>query len=404
MKTTRPAGRFANGLLFCSWLMCVGCEGSVAKHSTSDSKAAKQSSAKSTSETSTSEEPMIAPQNEPFGQMEDGREIAMYSLRNRHGMKVSLIDRGGILTSVEVPDRDGNLENVTLHFDKPEDYLVNGPYFGGICGRFANRIAKGKFTLDGQQYQLYTNGPNHLHGGKEHFMRKLWKAEPFQNDKSVGVKLSYTSLDMEEGFPGTLKTIVTYSLNDNNELTIDYEATSDKPTVLNLTNHAYWNLAGAGNGTILDHELTLFCDKYLPVDETSIPTGELADVAGTCMDFTKPELIGARIDQPVNGAGGYDHCYVVNGKPGELRKAAKVVEPKSGRVMEVSTTEPGIQFYTGNHLQGTPATGNAPKHGALCLETQHFPDSPNQPQFPTTRLNPGETYRQTTVHKFSVMK
>lgn len=404
MKTTRPTGRFVTGLLCCGWLGFVGCEGSVSKHSTSDSKVSKQSS-KANTETSTSEEAMIAPQNEPFGQMEDGREIALFSLRNRHGMKVSLINRGGILTSVEVPDRSGNFENVTLHFDKPEQYLVNGPYFGGICGRYANRIAQGKFTLDGQTYQvLRNNGENHLHGGKEHFMKKFWKPEPFQTDESVGVKLSYISLDMEEGYPGTLKTTVTYSLNDKNELTIDYEATTDKPTVLNLTNHAYWNLAGAGNGTVLDHELTLFCDKYLPVDEGSIPTGEIADVAGTCMDFTKPELIGARIDQPVNGAGGYDHCYVINGKAGTLRKTARIVEPKSGRVMEISTTEPAVQLYTANHLNGTPENGNAVKHGAFCLETQHYPDSPNQPQFPTTRLNPGETYRQTTVHKFSVTK
>ena len=209
---------------------------------------------------------------------------------------------------------------------------------------------------------------------------------------------------MEEGYPGKLKTTVTYSLNDNNELVMDYQATTDKPTILNLTNHAYWNLSGVVESTILDHELTLYCDKYLPVDETAIPTGEQEAVASTPMDFTTPHKIGERIDQPVNGSGGYDHCYVINGKIGELRPAAKVVDPKSGRVMEVSTTEPGVQFYTGNHLKGTAETGNAPKHGALCLETQHFPDSPNHPGFPTTRLDPGETYRQKTIHKFSVTK
>ena len=282
---------------------------------------------------------------------------------------------------------------------------MNGPYFGGVCGRYANRIKHGKFSLDGTEYQLATNnGDHHLHGGKEHFMRKLWKAEPFQADKVAGVKMTYVSPDNEENFPGTLTSVVTYTLNDNNELTIEYAATTDKPTILNLTNHAYWNLAGANGGLVLDHDLTLFCDKYLPVDESSIPTGELAPVAGTCMDFLKAEKIGARIDQTVNGGGGYDHCFVVNGKIGELRPTAKIVDPKSGRVMEIATTEPGVQFYTGNHLKGTPETGNAPKHGAFCLETQHFPDSPNHPDFPTTRLNPGETYTQKTVHKFSVAK
>ena len=197
---------------------------------------------------------------------------------------------------------------------------------------------------------------------------------------------------------------MTYTLTDANELQIDYSATTDKPTVLNLTNHAYWNLGGAGSGLIIDHELTLNCSKYLPVDKTGIPTGELAAVEGTCMDFLTPHKIGERIDQPVNGSGGYDHCYVVDGTMGELRPAAKVVDPKSGRVMEILTTEPGIQFYTGNFLEGTPKTGNAPKHGAFCLETQHFPDSPNRPEFPTTLLKPGETYKQTTVHKFSVAK
>ena len=346
---------------------------------------------------------MMTVQSEPFCQSEDGREIVQYSLRNQTGMKVELINRGGILTSVEVPDRNGVNANVTLHLSKPEAYLVNGPYLGGICGRFANRIAGGKFTLDGQEYSLYLNdGKNHLHGGKEHFMKKLWKAETFQTDKEVGVKLSYTSPDMEEGFPGELKTVVTYSLNDDNELTIEYEARTDKPTVLNLTNHAYWNLGGSG--PVLDHDLTLFCDRYLPVDEGSIPTGELAPVAGTAMDFTTPHKIGERINQTVNGAGGYDHCYVINGKPGTLRPAAKIVDPASGRVMEISSTEPGVQLYTGNHLKGTPETADANKHEAFCLETQHFPDSPNRPDYPTTRLNPGEVYRQKTVHKFSVAK
>lgn len=392
--------RMGTWVLIGGWLVVAGCEGSVSKNKPGSPKAARIESAKNSAD-----EPMMTVQSEPFCQTEDGQEVVTYSLRNTKGMKVELINLGGILTSVEAPDRKGTTANVTLHFSKPEGYLVNGPYFGGICGRYANRIARGKFSLDGKEYSLFiNNGDNHLHGGKDHFMRKLWKGETFQTDKAVGVKLSYTSPDMEEGYPGELKTVVTYSLNNDNELTIEYEARTDKPTVLNLTNHAYWNLAGAGSGTILDHELQLSCDKYLPVDEQSIPTGELAPVAGTCMDFTKPTKIGARIDQPVNGAGGYDHCYVINGKAGTLRPAARIVDPGSGRVMEISSTEPGVQLYTGNHLKGTPETGDAVQHGAFCLETQHFPDSPNRPEYPTTRLNPGEVYRQTTVHKFSIAK
>ena len=367
------------------------------------------SSSASKSSTPPTQEPvestMLTVQREPFGQTASGEEITQFSLRNRSGMKVSLIDLGGIITSVEVPDRDGKLANVTLGFPDAEGYLENAPYFGGACGRYANRIAGGKFTLDGTEYSLFlNNGPNTLHGGKEGFMKKLWKAEPFEGDKQAGVKLTYASPDGEEGYPGTLKTTVTYTLTDANELRIDYKATTDKPTVLNLTNHAYWNLAGAGNGLILDHELTLNCSKYLPVDETGIPTGELASVEENGMDFLKPHKIGERIDQPVNGQGGYDHCYVVDGTMGELRLAATMKDPASGRVMEILTTEPGIQFYTGNFLTGTAETGGAPKHGAFCLETQHYPDSPNRPEFPTTRLDPGQTYSQTTVHKFSVAK
>lgn len=386
------------GLLFGCSVAVTGC--------TPTAKPTTPTTTKSTTpETETAEKNMLTVQREPFGETASGEEVTQYGLRNRQGMKVTLIDLGAIITSVEVPDRDGKLENVTLSFPDCKSYLENAPYFGGACGRFANRIAGGKFSLDGTEYSLFlNNGPNTLHGGKEGFMKKLWSAETFQNDNQVGVTLTYVSPDGEEGYPGKLTSTVTYTLTDDNELRMDYKATTDKATVLNLTNHAYWNLAGAGNGLILDHELTLTGSKYLPVDETGIPTGELAPVAGTVMDFLKPHKIGERIDQPVNGAGGYDHCYVVDGKIGELRPAAKIVEPKSGRVMEISTTEPGIQFYTGNFLEGNAKTGNAPKHGAFCLETQHYPDSPNRPEFPTTRLNPGETYTQTTVHKFSVAK
>ena len=394
------------GVLIGCGMTLVGCEGTVAKPSPKPiGSHVGANPSPDTTDSSKSEEPMLTVQNEPFGQTDSGEEDAQYSLRNRSGMKVGLINFGAIITSVEVPDRDGKLANVTLSHPDITGYQVNNPYFGGACGRFANRIAKGKFSLDGNEYSLFlNNGPNTLHGGQVGFMKKIWKAAPFQNEVATGVKFTYVSPDGEEGYPGELKSVITYSLTDANELKIDYAATTDKPTVLNLTNHAYWNLAGAGSGLIVDHELTLSCSRFLPVDETGIPSGELASVAGTCMDFLKPEKIGTRITEPVNGAGGYDHCYVVDGKAGELRLAAKVVEPTSGRVLEIFTTEPGIQFYTGNFLEGTPATGNAPRHGAFCLETQHFPDSPNRPEFPTTRLNPGETYRQTTVHKFSVVK
>lgn len=353
----------------------------------------------------TADKNMLTVQQEPCGQTPEGDELIQFGLRNHSGMKVGLINLGAIVTSVEVPDRHGKLANVTLSFPQCTDYLENGPYFGGACGRYANRIAGGKFSLDGTEHSLFlNNGPNSLHGGKVGFMKKVWNAEPFEQANQAGVKFTYVSPDGEEGYPGELKTEVTYTLTDSNELRIDYKATTDKPTVLNLTNHAYWNLAGTRDGLILDHELTLFCTKFLPVDATGIPTGELADVQGTCMDFRKPHAIGDRITEPVNGSGGYDHCYVVDGKPGQLRPAAMVVELKSGRVMEILTTEPGIQFYTGNFLKGNAETGNAPMHGAFCLETQHFPDSPNHPEFPTTRLNPGETYTQTTVHKFSIAK
>jgi aldose 1-epimerase len=348
---------------------------------------------------------MLTVQSEPFGEMPDGQPIVHYSLTNRNGMRVGLINLGAIITAVDVPDREGNKANVTLHFPDFAGYLVNGPHFGGICGRYANRIAFGKFSLDGKDYLLATNnGPHHLHGGNVGFDKKVWRHERVGGDDFAGVKFTYESADGEEGYPGALTVTVAYTLNDKNELRLDYAAATDKPTVLNLTNHAYWNLAGAANGTVHDHELTLFCDKYLPVDKDAIPTGELADVAGTPMDFRQPHKIGERIEQTVNGNGGYDHCYVINGTYGELRPAAKLIEPVSGRVLEISTTEPGIQLYTGNFLNGTPETGNAVKHGAFCLEAQHFPDSPNRPEFPTTVLKPGETYTRTTVHKFSVAK
>lgn len=350
---------------------------------------------------------MLNVQAEARGETPDGHPLQEFTLTNAHGMRVKVVNLGGILTEVAVPDRDGKIENVTLAFPEFDaNFFQNAPYFGGICGRFANRISNAKFTLDGKDYELAANiPPNHLHGGKESFIKKIWAAQPITREDDVGLVLTYTSRNGEEGYPGNLEVTVNYVLNNDNELTIDYTATSDQPTVLNLTNHAYWNLAGPSSQSILDHELTLACDDYVEIDENAIPTGKLLPVAGTCMDFTSPHTIGERIAETTNGNGGYDHCYVIrNGGKGQVVPVAKVVEPKSGRVMEISTTEPGVQLYTGNYLDGTPATANAPKQGALCLETQHLPDSPNRPEFPSVVLRPGETYRQTTIHKFSVAK
>lgn len=353
----------------------------------------------------TAEEMAAIVQVENWGETEEG-DVVQYFLTNKHGMKVTLINLGATITSVDVPDRTGNAANVTLSFNTAAEYEKNAPYFGGICGRFSNRIAKGRFSLDGMDYTLaINNDPNHLHGGTKGFNRKLWTGQNVEaKDGEVGVRFTMESPDGDEGYPGTLKVAVTYSLTDANELRIDYTAQADKPTVLNLTNHAYWNLAGAGSGAIDQHELTLSCDKYLPVDDTLIPTGKIEPVEGTPFDFRKPVAIGSRYEEV---DGGYDLCYVINRAEGEEKKtvlAARVHDPKSGRVMEILTTEPGIQFYTGNFLEGTEATGGFPKHAAFCLECQHYPDSPNRPEFPTTVLQPGEVYTQTTIHRFSVEK
>jgi aldose 1-epimerase len=307
---------------------------------------------------------------------------------------------GATLVAVETPDRNGKFENVTLHLDSLAEYLAGHPCFGSICGRYANRIAQGKFTLEGVQYALVTNGgPHHIHGGRLGFDKVAWQAEAVEGQGFVGVKLAYTAADGEEGYPGKLAVTVTYVLTEDDQLKFEYAATTDRPTILNLTNHAYWNLAGKGN--VLDHELTLNADRYLPADATLLPRGEILPVKGTPMDFTRPQTIGSRIE---NVPGGYDHCYVLNqAKPGELAFCARVVEPKSGRAMAVHTTEPGVQLYTANFLQMKRAGGKTyGKHDGFCLETQHFPDSPNRPHFPSTVLRPGETYRQTTVHQFSV--
>ena len=351
------------------------------------------------------EEPKMSVVKESFGKTPDGVEVDRYTLANAKGLKVKVITYGAIITSAEVPDRDGKLANVTLFRDSLDDYLADNPYFGCVAGRYANRIAKGKFTLDGAEYTLATNNDvNHLHGGVKGFDKHVWKGEPVEGKGFVGVKLSLVSPDDDEGYPGQLTATVTYTLSDDNELKMDYSATTDKPTVLNLTNHAYWNLAGAGSGDVLKHDMMLAADEYLPVDETLIPLGPPAPVKDTPMDFTEPQPIGSRI---ADVAGGYDHCYVLNQKKGQdMNLAARVVESGSGRVMEIYTTQPGIQFYTGNFLDGTVDGGGVKykKHFAFCLETQHFPDSPNQDEYPSTVLRPGETYHEVTVHKFSVQE
>jgi aldose 1-epimerase len=336
----------------------------------------------------------------PFGKIADGKSVTLYTLSNDQGNTVELIDYGAIVVSINVPDRAGKRTNVTAGFSAIDGYLQRHPYFGATVGRFCNRIAKGKFTLDGKTYPLaVNNGPNHLHGGEVGFDKRMWQVAEVRGENSVGLKFTYVSPDGEEGFPGTLTTVAEYRWDNNNCLTLDLQATTDKPTVLNLTNHAYFNLGGAGSGTIHQHELTLACDQYLPVDENMIPTGVLAPVAGTALDFTSTHKIGERISQ-LKETNGYDHCFVVRGKAGELREAAKVVDPASGRTMAIKTTQPGIQLYTGNFLDGTAGNAGYKTHEAFCLETQHYPDSPNQSSFPTTVLRPGEKFHQVTTFTF----
>ena len=343
----------------------------------------------------------------PFGTMPDGREATLYTLTNSSGMEVRITNYGGTITSIMTPDRDGNMGEVTLGYDSLEKYLAGSPYFGCITGRFANRIAKGQFAVGGESYTVATNnGPNHLHGGLEGFDKKLWDAEAFSAEGSSGVVMTYTSPDGEEGYPGTLAVKVTYTLGDDNGLQIDYEATTDKATVLNLTNHAYFNLKDGGASSALDHELRIMADRYIPTDETNIPLGPLASVEGTPFDFRTATAIGARIEEEneqLTHGFGYDHTYVFNKEGDALQLGVEVYEPTTGRVMEVLTTEPGVQLYTGNHLNGThEGRGIAyERRSAFCLETQHFPDSPNQPDYPSTTLNPGETFTSTTVYRFS---
>ena len=342
-------------------------------------------------------------------EVEDFDGIKLYTLRNANGVEVKATNYGAIITSIVVPDRDGNMADIALGYNRVEDYInaIDRPYFGAVVGRYGNRIAKGKFTLDGETYTLKTNdGENHLHGGLMGFDKVVWDAEPIGEN---ALKLTYLAKDMEEGYPGNLQLTVVYKLTDDNELVVDYRATTDKATPVNVTQHTYFNLKGEGSDTILDHELMIDANRYTPVDEGLIPTGDLAPVKGTPFDFTKAKPIGRDIkfenEQLTNGLG-YDHNWVLNREEGstDMMLAARVYEPSTGRVLEISTTEPGIQFYCGNFLDGR-LVGKSGKpyvyRSGFCLETQHYPDSPNQPKFTSTILRPGEKFHSTTVFKFS---
>ncbi len=338
-----------------------------------------------------------------FGRLRDGRRADLYTLTNTTGMIAKITNYGAILTELHTPDKSGRIEDVVLGFDNLGAYQKGHPFFGATVGRYANRIAKGKFTLDGKQYTLVVNnGPNHLHGGMVGFDKALWEAKTVRRSDGPAVQFHYISKDGEEGYPGSLDVSVTYTLTNQNALRIDYAATTEKPTVCNLTNHTYFNLAGQGD--VGKHLVQLNCDRFVPVDDTLIPTGELQAVNGTVMDFTTMHAIGDHIDEVGKDPTGYDHAYVINGGGKKLTLAARVTEPTSGRTMEAYTTEPGVQFYTGNFLDGT-LTGIGgkvyQKHSGFCLEAGKFPDTPNQPKFPTAELRPGQTYRQRTEYRFS---
>ncbi len=340
-----------------------------------------------------------------FGKTPEGTAVELYTLTNGKGMTAKIMTYGATVTELSVPDRAGKPGDVILGFDTLAGYLQNEPYLGAIVGRYGNRIAKGKFTLNGATYTLATNdGPNHLHGGIKGFDKKVWKAEPMSTAEGPALKLTYLSKDGEEGYPGNLTSTVVYTVTGKNELKITYAAATDKATPINITNHAYFNLAGPGSGDVLGHEVTMAADRYTPVDGTLIPTGVIASVKGTPMDFTKTASIGSRIAQV---KGGYDHNYVIGTAASKTPIfAVRVHDPKSGRVMEVLTTEPGVQFYTGNFLDGSlKGIGGAYKqHYGFCLETQHFPDSPNHPNFPSAILEPGKTFHSVTIYRFSVEK
>jgi aldose 1-epimerase len=346
-------------------------------------------------------------QKEPFGKTAEGTPVDIYTLRNSNGVEAKITNYGGIVVSLNVPDRKGNMADVVLGFNTLEEYLKGHPYFGSLIGRYGNRIAKGVFSLNNVKYTLATNnGENHLHGGPNGFHTVVWTAKEIKDKDSVGLYLTYLSKDGEEGYPGNLSATVVYTLTNKNELRLDYSATTDKDTIINLTHHSYFNLKGEGSGDILSHDLMINADKFTPVDNTLIPTGELKEVKGTPMDFTKPTAIGARINEKyeqLTFGKGYDHNWVLKRDKKGLDLAATLYEPTTGRFMEVYTTEPGLQFYSGNFLDGT-IKGKSGKiyefRTGLCLETQHFPDSPNKPQFPSTVLKPGQQYTHSTIYRF----
>lgn len=343
----------------------------------------------------------------PFGKLPDGTAVSLFTLKNENGMTMTVMNYGGIITSLTAPDKNGQFEDIVLGYDSLSGYLKSSPYFGALIGRYGNRIGTGKFTLDGKSYQLgQNNNGNHLHGGPNGFDKRFWNIEEHPVANGAALKLTYTSKDMEEGYPGNLNTQVIYHLTDSNELKIFYEATTDKPTIINLTQHTYFNLSGNTKADILQHELYINADKFVPVDKTLIPTGELKNVSETPFDFKTPTAIGSRIDkkdQQLEFGQGYDHCWVLNTAGDTTKVAATLHDPSTGRVLSVRTSEPGIQFYSGNFLDGS-ITGKYStvynKRYGLCLETEHFPDSPNQKSFPPVVLRPGETYRTQTVYTF----
>lgn len=345
-----------------------------------------------------------------YGTLADGQKADLFTLTNADSMVVQITNYGGIITKWMAPDKEGTMADVVLGVDGLDSYVKGHPFFGALVGRYGNRIARGSFKLDGETYPLaINNGPNHLHGGKVGFDKKIWQAEEMKSDSTVGLKLTLTSPDMDEGYPGKLDVTVTYTLTNAGELKIDYQATTDKPTVINLTNHCYFNLTGMKRD-VLEHMVTINADSMVPVDATLIPTGKLRAVAGTPFDFRTPQAIGKRIDEvadeQIKAGGGYDHCWVLNRTGKDIEQIATVYEPTSGRVLEVSTTEPGVQFYTGNFLDGSVKGKGVDytKRMGFCLETEHYPDSPNQPQFPSVVLRPGETYNTSTIFKMSVRK
>ncbi|MFZ0827758.1 MAG: aldose epimerase family protein [Verrucomicrobiia bacterium] len=345
----------------------------------------------------------------PFGKTLDGTPVEIYTLQNSKGTEVRIMTYGGIVQSLKIPDQHGKFDDVVLGYDTLDGYLTNSPYFGALVGRYGNRIGGGKFTLEGKTYTLATNnGPNSLHGGLKGFDKVVWQAKPWVTTDGPSLELNYVSKDGEEGFPGNLKVTAVYTLTDSNELRLEYTATTDQPTLCNLTHHSYFNLAGQGNGDILGETVYINANATTPVDDSLIPTGEIKPVDGTPFDFRQPTAIGARInsdDEQIKFGHGYDHNWVINKPAGQLGLMARASDPASGRIMEVWSTEPGLQFYTGNFLDGSIIGKDGKvyqRRFALCMEPHHYPDSPNKPQFPTTELKPGETYHNTIIYKFSV--